>query len=117
VIAKHIAKCVETGLLIHISELDIIFNKHGEKGKGIQIYDELTPAMREQQAEKYKQLARMYNELVPYDQRYGITLWGFSDRFTWIRYFFNIMDWPLIFDDDLNKKPAYHGFRKGLMGE
>jgi endo-1,4-beta-xylanase len=115
VIEKNLKKCVETGLLIHISELDIIFNKHDDSGGGgIQVYDTLTEEMLEQQAEKYKQIAEMYNRIVPYDQRYGITLWGFADRFTWIRYFFKIMDWPLIFDDNLKKKPAYFGFREGL---
>lgn len=115
VIASHLEKCVETGLLIHFSELDIIFNKHGdEQGGGIQVYEEVTPEMLDQQAEKYKAVARMYNEIVPYDQRYGITLWGFADRYTWIRYFFDILDWPLIFDDNLQKKPAYHGLMEGL---
>ncbi len=118
VIEKSLKKCVETGLLIHISELDIIFNKHDDTGGGgIQVYDSLTKEMKQQQAEKYKEIATMYNRLVPYDQRYGITLWGFADRYTWIRYFFEIMDWPLIFDDNLNKKPAYFGFKLGLSEE
>jgi endo-1,4-beta-xylanase len=109
-------KCVETGLLIHFSELDIIFNKHNDqKGGGIQVYENLTAEMKTQQAEKYKQIARMYNEIVPRDQQYGITLWGFADKYTWIRYFFDIDDWPLIYDDKLQKKEAYFGFREGLF--
>jgi endo-1,4-beta-xylanase len=115
VIAESLKRCVETGLMIHISELDIVFNKKGSsRGGGIQIYDELTSEMEQQQAEKFRQIALMYNEIVPKDQRYGITLWGFSDRFSWIRYYYNIMDWPLIFDDELNKKPSYAGLREGL---
>lgn len=118
VIEKNLKKCVESGLLIHLSELDIIFNKHDDsRGGGILVYDSLTAEMMHQQAEKYKEIAKMYNKIVPWDQRYGITFWGFADRYTWIRYFFDIMDWPLIFDDNLNKKPAYFGFRTGLREE
>ncbi|MEM9889093.1 MAG: non-reducing end alpha-L-arabinofuranosidase family hydrolase [Bacteroidota bacterium] len=116
--AKHLKKCVETGLLIHFSEVDIIFNRHNDsKGGGKQKYNELTEEMKVQQSDKYRQLAQLYNENVPYDQRFGITLWGFADRYTWIRYFFEIMDWPLIFDDALLKKPAYYGFMEGLGSE
>jgi hypothetical protein len=27
------------------------------------------------------------------------------------------MDWPLIFDDDMKKKPAYYGLLEGLKNE
>jgi hypothetical protein len=35
-----------------------------------------------QQKEKYRQIVEIYNKTVPPDQRYGITLWGFSDKLT-----------------------------------
>ncbi len=114
-IARHVKKAAETGLLVHFSELDIIFNRHNDdQGGGQQTHPELTEELNSLQQEKYRQIAEIYNKNVPPGQRYGITLWGFSDRNTWIRGFFNIMDWPLIFDDNLEKKPAYYGFKEGL---
>jgi len=118
IIAHSIKKCVETGLLIHLSEVDIIFNQHGdEPGGGIQIYNELTDEMMQEQAEKYKMLAELYNQLVPPRQQYGITVWDFADSETWVRGFFDITDWPCLYDDSLNRKPAYFGFLDGIRSK
>lgn len=115
VIAYALQKCAETGLQIHISELDIIFNKHNDtKDGGIQQYKELTDSMAMAQGDKYKAIAEMYRTIVPKQQQYGITVWGFDDGGSWIRGFFDIHDWPTLYDDSLNRKPAYYGFLDGL---
>lgn len=115
IIAHCLKKAAATGLQIHISELDIIFNNHNDsQDGGKQQYSELTEEMKILQAEKYKNLVLMYREHVPPAQQYGITFWDFNDRDTWIRPFFKIMDWPTIFDENLEPKPAYHGFADGL---
>jgi len=44
----------------------------------------------------------------------GVTIWGLSDRYTWIRSSFGFTDWPLPFDDDWRRKPAYFGMRAAL---
>jgi endo-1,4-beta-xylanase len=44
----------------------------------------------------------------------GITLWGLADRYSWLRTFFGFTDWPLPFDDDWRRKPAYFGMRAAL---
>lgn len=117
-IAYALKKAAETGLKIHISEVDIIFNKHNDtKHGGVQTYNALTDDMKIIQAEKYKNLVLMYRKLIPKEQQYGITFWDFTDRDTWIRSFFNIDDWPSIYDDDLKPKPAYYAFKKGLEKE
>jgi len=114
-IAYCLKKGAETGLQIHLSEVDIIFNKHDDnRGGGIQIYDELTDEMLAQQAEKYKNLVLMYRSIVPKEQQYGITFWGVNDRDSWIKGFFRLKDWPCIFDENLEPKPAYFGFMEGL---
>ncbi|MBN1952689.1 MAG: endo-1,4-beta-xylanase [Bacteroidales bacterium] len=106
----------ETGLQIHLSEVDVIFNRHtDEYGSGIQIYQELTDSMKLEQGEKYRNLVHMYRTIVPEEQQYGITFWGFIDKYSWIRGFFNILDWPLLFDDNLRPKPAFDGFMSGLQ--
>jgi endo-1,4-beta-xylanase len=37
-------------------------------------------------------------------------MWGPSDDDSWLNYFFTVrMDWPLLFDRQLQAKPAYWG--------
>ncbi|MGB2272650.1 MAG: endo-1,4-beta-xylanase, partial [Pseudomonadales bacterium] len=84
------------------------------RGGGIENYKQLTEEMKLAQKKKYKELVQMYREIVPSEQQYGITFWGFTDRDTWIRRFFNMIDWPTIYDDDLKPKPALDGFLDGL---
>ncbi|WP_299435503.1 endo-1,4-beta-xylanase [uncultured Aquimarina sp.] len=115
VIEHALKKAAETGLLIHLSEVDIIFNKHDDtKNGGVQKYQELTEEMKIAQAEKYKNLVDIYKRVVPKEQQYGITFWGFTDRDSWVKSFFKINDWPCLFDDNLEAKPAYHSFKKAL---
>ncbi len=110
-----LARAAATGLLIHLSELDIIFNRHddAQRGRPLRV-TEMTPQLLEAQAKKYETVARLYRENVPPAQRYGITFWSFTDRDTWIRGFFKLQDWPTLFDEDLERKPAYYGFARGL---
>ena len=111
-------KVAKTGLLVHISELDIIFNKHDDtEGGGIQVYKSLTDSMQTAQSEKYKRIAEIYRRSVPKAQQYGITFWDYSDRDTWIKPFFKLDDWPTVFDQNLDPKPAYYGFAEGLISE
>lgn len=44
----------------------------------------------------------------------GVTLWGLADRYTWVRRSFGFTDFPLPFDDDWRRKPAYFGMRAAL---
>ncbi|MDW5287215.1 endo-1,4-beta-xylanase [Formosa sp. PL04] len=115
IIAYSLKKAAETGLQIHLSEVDIIFNTHNdERLGGIENYSSITDEMKQAQAEKYKNLIEMYKEIVPKEQQFGITFWDFTDRDTWIRGFFNMEDWPSIYDDNLMPKPAYFGVLDGL---
>lgn len=114
-IAESLRMGAATGLQIHLSEVDVIFNRHDDsRGGGVQVHGELTNEMREQQGEKYRRLASIYRSVVPEAQRFGITLWGTNDGDSWIRPFFGIEDWPCLFDENLKAKPAFFGFREGL---
>ncbi len=114
-IFQSLKKAAATGLKIHLSEVDLIFNKHNDsQAGGVQSYENYTEEMAKAQAEKYKSLVALYHKAVPKAQRYGITFWGFNDRDTWIKPFFKINDWPTLFDEELNPKKAYWGFREGL---
>jgi endo-1,4-beta-xylanase len=115
IIAYSLKKAADTGLQIHLSEVDIIFNTHNdERLGGIENYSFLTNEMKQAQAEKYKNLIHMYKTIVPKEQQFGITFWDFTDRDSWIKGFFNMKDWPCIYDDDLQPKPAYFGVLDGL---
>lgn len=45
----------------------------------------------------------------------GVTVWGITDRFTWISNFFQVDGAPLLFDEDYAPKPAYFGVRDALL--
>ena len=114
-IADALKMAAATGLLVHISELDIIFNTHNdENASGKQAITELTEEMKQAQAEKFKQVALLYRKHVPKAQQFGITFWDFNDRDTWIKPFFGLKEWPTVFDENLNPKPGYYGFAEGL---
>ena len=115
IIAYTLKTAAETGLQIHLSEVDIIFNTHDDtRGGGTERYTEITPEMLVAQAKKYEELVKIYMTTVPKDQQYGITFWGFNDRDTWIRRFFKMRDWPTNYDENLKPKPAFYGFLEGL---
>lgn len=109
-IRKALREFVATGLKIHISELDISFNHFGKPP----VYPVFTDSMANWQRERYRQVVQAYTEEVPDSQKYGITLWGFTDKYTWVRSFFHQPDWPCLYDTALMTKPAYQGFVEGL---
>ena len=62
IIAETLKRAADTGLQIHLSEVDIIFNTHDDsRGGGIQRFDTLTPEMRVAQKKKYYDLVTIYN--------------------------------------------------------
>ena len=105
-----------------VIEQDVLANDEDEADRLFQdsginhekINTELTEEMKQAQYQKYFDLVNMYSQIVPKDQQYGITFWGFNDRDTWIRRFFKMTDWPCIYDDDLEPKPAFFGFLDAL---
>lgn len=97
---------VERGLMVHISELDIKINPD----------DALTaptPERLESQRRRMMDIVEMYRA-IPEELQYGITFWGLSDRDSWLINFEGRPDWPLLFDENLEPKPAYFGFLEAL---
>jgi endo-1,4-beta-xylanase len=94
-------KSVETGLKIHLSELDIAVNP---KNNPDFVYEEKVASA---QAEQFNYVFKSY-AAVPAAQQYGITFWNISDKDSWLRgYFKRPKEYPLLFDDNYSKKPAY----------
>jgi len=76
---------------------------------------EFTDAVAVQQQERYEAIVAAYLDEVPEAQRGGISVWGIADLDNWLRRY-NALEWPLLFDDDLESKPALQGFADGLTG-
>jgi endo-1,4-beta-xylanase len=108
-IASGMRQLAATGLLVHISEVSILVSDW-KRDTSLVFTDEL----QKKQSDKYQFIAQAYKQSVPPDQRYGITIWGVSDANSWIMGMFNLRDWPLPFDSQYRKKPAYTGFLTGL---
>jgi endo-1,4-beta-xylanase len=106
-LATAINTAAQTGLKIHISELDISLNKDNNQ----QLV--LTNALSALQGAKYKWIVKTFTAL-PAAQRYGITTWNVGDADSWIRGTYKRPDWPLPFDDNYNRKPAYQEILDGL---
>ena len=98
----------QTGLKIHISELDIAVNTKNDSTM------EFTSDLKNQLAAKYKFIVEAYKFAVPPSLRYGITTWDIGDKDSWLRKYYNKNDWPLLFDDEYKKKDCYYAFLQAL---
>lgn len=106
-IANAIKVMAQTGLKVHISELDIALNPEGNQSLTF------TSALSQLQADKYNFIVRAYKN-IPAAQQYGITTWNVSDADTWITINYSRPDWPLLFDSTYQKKQAYYAIIEGL---
>ena len=107
-IENALRKTAATGLLIHISELDVAMNP-----KKVTPFVPTADALA-RQAAKYRFVVEAYRRLVPPNQQYGITMWNVGDGDSWIPGHCKCPDFPLLFDTDYTKKPAYQAFSDGL---
>ncbi len=107
-IVSMLQKMAATGLKVRISELDISINPSNTTGFVP------TKALYDAQAAMFNFVVKTYIATVPVAQRHGITVWGVSDKDSWITPTFNRPDYPLMWDANFAKKPAYVGFWKGF---
>lgn len=96
--ADAIGRFAALGLRVEITEIDVTI-------------DPTTPGALEGQAETYRSLARACFTTPGCD---GITTWGVTDKYTWIRDFFAVDGAPLLFDAGYAPKPAYFAVRDAL---
>jgi endo-1,4-beta-xylanase len=101
-------KLVATGLLIHVSEMDVRINPSNASPFTA------TATLLDQQAQKFRYVAEAYFRLVPPAQRYGVTVWNLTDADSWI-VTGGKQDAPTLFDAGYNKKAAFNEFIKGLQ--
>lgn len=104
-------KLAATGLKIRVSELDVSTNTNNIAG-----FTRNAP-LDESQAAMYKYVVDSYIKNIPEPQRHGITVWGLTDAESWIVTTLKKEDFPLMFNKDYSKKPAYSGFLEALKGK
>jgi endo-1,4-beta-xylanase len=100
-------KLAATGLLIHVSEMDVRINPSNTPGFSA------TSALLDQQAQKYKYVAQSYFQNVPAAQRFGITVWNLTDADSWI-VLSGKEDFPTLFTSSYQKKAAFSGLLQGV---
>ena len=101
-----IQKMKDTGLLVHIAELDISLLSSGETTVPSA---ELTNR-RNLQKSLYYNVAKAYQEIVPVSQRWGITLWNIGDADSaW-----GVNAEATLFNTSYGVKQNYYNFRDGL---
>lgn len=96
-----------TGLLIHISELDVRVNQYKSDSYVF------TDTEQQKQYDTFKDIVEMFETLPP-GQKFAITTWGLTDKYTWLTAWWHPKVYPLLFDNNYSKKKAYSGFLEGL---
>jgi endo-1,4-beta-xylanase len=96
----------QTGLLVHISEMDVTVNSNNNVSK---------PHfnLMKEQKKRVETIVKAFNGVAA-GQRYGITVWAVSDADSWLRAQKNGLDWPVLLDDNYEIKPAFCGFINGI---
>lgn len=108
VIESGLRDIANTGLLFHISELDIKVNVDQSNSYVF------TTGEQQKQADKYQAIVEIYERVLPKEQKFGITTWGVTDKYTWLTDYWHEKEYPLLFDESYSKKKAYDGFLEGL---
>jgi endo-1,4-beta-xylanase len=114
VIDNTLQRLASTGLLIHISELDVSVNSNSNTGEVFN-FNTLSTELAEQQKQTYKNIGYAYKHLIPDEQKWGITLWDLMDHTSWLNQFRD--EWPCLHDSNCNRKPAYYGLAIGVLKE
>lgn len=104
--AEAMEEITEAGFKLHLSEIDISLNPYNKE------FD-LTEELLNRQADKMKAISLMYQRL-PEQLQFGMSFWGVSDTYSWIRSSFNREDYPLLFDDAYQIKPMYKKLKETL---
>ncbi|RAJ79084.1 endo-1,4-beta-xylanase [Chitinophaga dinghuensis] len=101
-------KLAASGLKIRISELDVKTVAGSAAGQP-------TAQLLAYQAVAFKYAVASYVKYIPKAQQAGITIWGINDRNSWL--YKNGTEFPLLYDNDYHKKPAYGAVIQALQGK
>ncbi len=102
-VRKNIQRFADLGVQVHITEMDF----------GIRCVSGTWEHKLQVQRNKYHDITAACMAVASCR---SISFWGVGDRDSWFRYYLGLNDWPLLFDDNYNKKPAYDGVVDALNG-
>lgn len=105
-IATAIKQVTDNHYQLHLSELDVSVNPNSNDIL-------LTNNLANKQASLLAGVVQLYNQIETKYQ-YGITFWGITDRYSWIRSYYNRIDFPLLYDDNYLPKPTYCAVKNHL---
>ncbi|MCP8899460.1 endo-1,4-beta-xylanase [Gilvimarinus xylanilyticus] len=113
---------VDMGLKVKLTEIDVsVVNPYGSNPPAQPEYDE---QLANDQKQRFCQVAEVYLDTVPAEQRGGFTVWGLTDDESWLmNQFANSTGadyddvWPLLFNADLSAKPALQGVADAFTGQ
>ncbi|MGN7358224.1 endo-1,4-beta-xylanase [Paenibacillus sp. SAF-054] len=99
-----IEKYASLGLQLQLTELDLSMFHFEDRNSGLQAP---SPAMLEQQAERYEAVFRLLKEYSGVID--SVTFWGAADDYTWLDNFpvQGRKNWPFLFDEQHQPKPAF----------
>lgn len=103
-ILEAIDRFASLGVDVHVTELDVsVYSSNNESQR------EPDAELLEQQAARYRGLFQVFRREADRGNLQLVTLWGVADDDTWLngRFAPGRIDYPLLFDQDLNPKPAY----------
>jgi endo-1,4-beta-xylanase len=95
------------GLPIHISELDVRVNQNKSDSYVF------TEVEQQKQSDMYASVVASF-ETLPQSQKFAITTWGVTDKYTWLTGWWHPKEYPLLFDGNYARKKGYDGFLSGL---
>ncbi|KAF9036211.1 beta-1,4-endoxylanase [Panaeolus papilionaceus] len=98
--AANLAQFASAGVEVAITELDIRIP---------------TPASSANLAQQQKDYQTVFAACKSVPACVGISMWGLTDKYSWIPGTFNGYGAALPFDNNYNKKPAYNGIVAGLL--
>jgi len=76
-----------------------------------------TPLTAESEAVQVATWQRMAASCLAVKRCIGMTVWGISDKYSWIPGVFEGEGSALLWDENYEKKPSYAGFLKGITGK
>lgn len=97
---------VSRGLKMHFAELDVRVNPNND-------LTSLTASRALAQQNKVREVVEIY-DAIPDANKFALTVWGMRDSETWLIEFWGQPDWPLLYDDNFQPKPAHTGFLEAL---
>lgn len=101
---------IRPAIKVKITELDVRLN-YVDPPLSANAY---TPARADQHKALIKGIIDAYLDVIPAEQRGGITVWGVADVDSWINSLYGRPDWSLFFFNDMSPKPALQGFADAL---